>query len=79
LYRAVDVVDFYITVGLGIVTEHTALDCHWLVAGVDRALLGQFLRTPAVDFLLELGALLVWVVVCHYDLTQCLKSNEIQC
>jgi len=35
---------------------HTALDCHWLVAWVDCALLGQFLHSPAVDSLLELGA-----------------------
>jgi len=38
----------YITVSLGIVSEHTALGCHWLVAGVDCALLGQFSHTPPV-------------------------------
>ena len=45
-----------ITVGPGIVSVHTALGCHWLVAGVDCALLCQFLHTPAVDSLLELVA-----------------------
>ena len=45
-----------ITVILGVVSEHTALGCHWLVAGVDCALLGQFVHIPAVDSLLELQA-----------------------
>ena len=46
-----------IAVGLSVLSVHTSLvGCHWLVAGVDCALMGQLLHTPAVDSLLELGA-----------------------
>ena len=45
------------TVSLGVLSLHSSLvGCHWLVAGVDCALFGQFLHTPAVDSLPELGA-----------------------
>jgi len=46
---------FYITVGLGILSVHTGLGCHWLVAVVDGVLLGQSVHTSGVDFHLELG------------------------
>ena len=46
-----------ITVSLSVSSVHTSLvGCHWLVVGVDCALLGQLLHTPAVDSLLELWA-----------------------
>jgi len=46
-----------IAVGLSVLSLHSSLvGCHWLVAGVDCASFGQFLHTPAVGSLLELGA-----------------------
>jgi len=55
-------------VGLGIVSEHTAPGCHWVVAGVNCALLGQFLHTLVVDSLLvHLGIVSEHTVFgCHW-------------